>query len=191
MRRRIEGTVGWALLLALAVACGGESTDSGGGGTGGSSGAAGAAAGGGTGGTAGSAGTGGAHDASVDAPDDDAAPDASTDASPWAICFGEDGQDPISYELKICPPNDGQCEIRKHRIDCCGNFVYYGVAVGKTDLFDECEEAWRAQLGECYCPQGPGVTEQPAVPVEDDADVEVACVNCTMDSCLCLTSPVQ
>lgn len=162
--------------LALVIACGGESSSTE------------PVGGGGTAGGAGFAGSSGQPDAAPDV-----SPDAPADneaGSPWAVCFGEDGTSLMSWDLKLVSPG-GACIVKEHRIDCCGNFIYMGVAAGSGGLFDDCEAAWRESLGECNCPQGPGTTEQPKVPVDDPTQVEASGVNCTSESCLCMSRPAD
>jgi hypothetical protein len=130
-----------------------------------------------------------AKDASADAvsePSPEAEPEAAFDGALWEQCFGSDGTGP-AWDLKIC--KGSPCVIKQHELDCCGTIEWFGVAQGKEAAFDACEASWREHLGLCNCPAGIPKTEQPKTEVTDILQVEAQCMNCTMESCLCLTSP--
>lgn len=193
-----RGWSGLVLVCAALVACSGSSETSSTG-TGGNAGAGGQAGTGGQAANAGQAGTSGA-DASVDAPDDTGrdgpveapVPDAiNPDAQPWDECFVNQGAS-VSSSLKIC--KDGSvitpCTIQEHQIDCCGSVRYVGVTETDVATFEACEQAWRAQLPVCDCPSHLPVVEQPSDgEVAGIDDVTVDCINCTMQTCICMTVP--
>lgn len=81
--------------------------------------------------------------------------------------------------------------VKEHQVNCCGTKVWMGVSASSAALFDDCETAWRAQLPECNCPSEATKTEQPQSVVADKDNVDVGCMNCTMNSCVCLTFPKQ
>jgi len=128
-----------------------------------------------------------AADASQDSAAEAAAPDALPDSSSWTDCFGADGT-LADWSIKACK-GAGSCLVKEHQVNCCGTMVWMGVAGADEARFDACEALWRAHLPECGCAAEATKTEQPKEAVAIIADVDVGCMNCTMDSCVCMTFP--
>jgi len=171
------------LALALVVtaaalaACDGDVTDpdgtggSGTGGSGGSGAAGGTGAAGGGGSSSGEAGSGG----------------AGGEAPMWYECFGTDGQH-VQSGLSECTGET--CLMVEHQIDCCGTIMLVGIEAGSQAHFAACEAAWRATLPICNCPPGLPQVQQPyGQTVSSAADATVGCINWTMESGVCLTTP--
>ena len=162
-------TTNWAMLLGLlvtAASCGGSTDASDGQGGGGGQ----------------DASSDASSDASFDAADDTAADVA--DETGWEECF-DDENGGVSTSLKIC--SDG-CVIKEHQLDCCGSVRYVGISTESAAQFDACEALWRAHFPQCGCASSPPKIEQPSDgEVQDVSEVNVDCMNCTMDSCVCIT----
>jgi|GEM_PF-4389331 hypothetical protein len=106
----------------------------------------------------------------------------------WESCFSGESSS-VSWELKTCSMAGPACLIREHQVDCCGTIRYVGVAASEVTTFEACEKTWRNSLPDCDCMAQQPQAEQPlGAPVGPDG-AAVDCTNCTMSSCVCMTSP--
>ncbi|MBX7196624.1 MAG: hypothetical protein K1X94_31515 [Sandaracinaceae bacterium] len=112
-------------------------------------------------------------DAAMDAPSvamSDAAADApitTSDAGP--VCGYVDTID------RSCT-TDGDCLVRLHQTDCCGNSVMIGIASGAADVYGTSEPACMASYPACECPAMLPTTDSGET-VTDTAAVLAACVS--------------
>lgn len=110
------------------------------------------------------------------------------DAGGWPTCFlGESGS--VDWELKKCSGGGAPCLIREHQVDCCGTIRYVGVSEAGLAKFEACEKDWRNSLPECDCASQQSQAEQPLGAQVGPDGAAVDCTNCTMSSCVCMTSP--
>lgn len=93
-----------------------------------------------------------------------------------------------TFAVKECQ-GASSCLVKEHQINCCGTMIWMGVAAGDEAAFDACEAAWRDHFPGCGCASEATKTEQPATAVPDITKVDVGCMNCTMESCVCMTFP--
>lgn len=80
---------------------------------------------------------------------------ASGSSGAYSACFNGGTLD---RSLKSCTSN-ADCTYAAHKVDCCGQIEYVGVAKSSAALLASCEQSWQASLGLCLCAQGLPVTE--------------------------------
>lgn len=75
---------------------------------------------------------------------------------------------------------DNDCTFAIHSTNCCGSFVYVGIAKARLAEFELCESAWASHFPPCGCASGPPKTEDgKEVPWNSDAGAYVA-VTCEL-----------